>query len=352
MDRRMGWLLVTIVLAVVVFVATGIGLVTLDSRTTAADALRTAGFAAGSIVALYALWLNDRRRRVAEQRQEVERAKADLDRDRVADERFARAVELLGSDAEQVRVGALHALAGLARSNTEYTQTVIDVLCSYLQQPFLHPRHSGDKAEWTQQERHEADRKLSIRMTAQRLLSDLLPATGEKAPKYDLDLTRAALEYFELSQRQIGRLILRYARLYSSTKLNQCEIHGPVWFTGIETRNGRTTGNFTCSGTVFHDRTWFREASFAGRLDLSHSTFHGAVKFWDSSFHGTVLAEDTVFHGQVDLGDTTFSGDLDLSSVSWPETVITTGMAVDRTREVQLPQEWQGTDREVIRPLP
>src|SRR6266536_1572171 len=97
-----------------------------------ADALKTGGLAAGSVVALYALWLNDRRRRVEEQRHALESERAEHDRERVADERFARAVELLGHEADQVRVGALHALAGLARSRERYTQVVLDVLCGYL----------------------------------------------------------------------------------------------------------------------------------------------------------------------------------------------------------------------------
>lgn len=84
--------------------------------------------AAGAFVALYALWLNDRRRRTEEERREIERSqhavqvqRTELDRERAADERFARAVDLLGNDADQVRVGAMHALAGLARDQPRYT---------------------------------------------------------------------------------------------------------------------------------------------------------------------------------------------------------------------------------------
>jgi hypothetical protein len=93
-----------------------------------AEALRTGGLAGAAVVALYGLWLNDRRRRVEEGRQQLESSRLDH-------ERFARAIELLGNDADQVRVGALHALAGLARGTPSYTQTVLDVLCSYLRRP-------------------------------------------------------------------------------------------------------------------------------------------------------------------------------------------------------------------------
>jgi peptidoglycan/LPS O-acetylase OafA/YrhL len=46
--------------------------------TSKVDTLRTAGHAAGSIVALYALWLNDRRRLLEEGRHELERQRADV----------------------------------------------------------------------------------------------------------------------------------------------------------------------------------------------------------------------------------------------------------------------------------
>ena len=166
-------------LASVVLLAGVGGWLLTDPATSRSDALKTGGLAGGAIVALYALWLNDRRRRVEERRQDIERQRhelesqrAELDRERVADERFAKAVELLGNAADQVRVGAMHALAGLARSRPSYTQTVLDVLCSYLRRPF-------DVEEDTKPEPEpdpERERELTVRLTAQRLITDLLPA--------------------------------------------------------------------------------------------------------------------------------------------------------------------------------
>src|SRR5664280_590414 len=73
-----------------------------------------AGLAGGAIT----LWLNDHRRR----RDQQELAQ---ERDRTEEERFARAVELLGHDRPAVRVGAMHALAGLATAAPPRTQTVV-----------------------------------------------------------------------------------------------------------------------------------------------------------------------------------------------------------------------------------
>ncbi|PKW13220.1 pentapeptide repeat-containing protein [Saccharopolyspora spinosa] len=350
-ERKIG-LVATVSIAVVVLVGVSIALLIFDSRTTGADALRTGGLAAGSVVALYALWLNDRRRRVEEQRQEVERARheletrrADLDRDRVADERFARAVELLGHEADQVRVGALHALAGLARSNPGYIQTVLDVLCSYLRRPFLHPRYgNAEDNDWSQREAHLAERKLVIRLTAQRLIADLLPrADDQDAPQYDLDLTGALLEYFDLSDRKVGTLILRYGQLFSSNNFSRSEFHGPVWFTGTSLGSGRISGRFYCDDAVFHDRAWFSGVKFHGRVSVERTRFKGPVKFSDSRFTDRTSPAwaGSVFEGPADFRTVHFEHDVDLSGATFHGEVQNTGITTNADREATLPDGWK-----------
>lgn len=256
-----------------------------------ADALKTGGLAAGSVVALYALWLNDRRRRVDEDRQELDRARqalenarADHERERAADERFLRAVELLGHDTDQVRVGALHALAGLARSRPSYTQDVLDVICSYLRRPFEHPDYfvtrGGSIKDYTGEPVEVADRWRVVRLTAQRLLADLLPHVDTPdAVAYDLDLTGATLEYCDLSYRVIGQLRARAMKLYQSNSLHHCQIRGPAWFTETE--------------------CW-------GRVWAHHMEFHAAAVF--SRFHA---------HAEVDLAETTFRGEARLATATF-----------------------------------
>jgi hypothetical protein len=117
-----GLLLVTVLAAIAVTAATTVVLLLVEPTAPRSEAVRTGALTGGAVVALYALWLNDRRRRVEESRHELES-------ESISDERFARSVELLGNEADQVRVGALHALAWLARSTPRYKQTVLDVLC-------------------------------------------------------------------------------------------------------------------------------------------------------------------------------------------------------------------------------
>jgi hypothetical protein len=267
------WLLGTALLSVGL-----LGLITgwllTEANPNRGEALKTGGLAAGSVVALYAMWLNDRRRRVEEDRQTVERSRqeleltrADHDRERVADERFARAVELLGSPADQVRCGAMHALSGLARSRPHYTQTVLDVVCSYLRMPF--DRDNVDK------------REQQVRTTAQRVIRELLPKRGmADPPHYNLDLTGADLEYFDISERVVGTLALRHAQLHNSNSLWGSEILGSMWLTAAVSH-----GILHAHDVVFQRKAWFSGFVALGPVNLARCEYRGPTKFDGARFH-------------------------------------------------------------------
>ncbi|MCS7480883.1 pentapeptide repeat-containing protein [Umezawaea endophytica] len=272
-------LLASVLAAVAVTAATVVVLLLVEPKLSKAEAVKTGGLAGGAVVALYALWLNDRRRRTEEARHELESEK-------VADERFARSVEMLGHDADQVRVGAMHALAGLTASSPRYKQTVLDVLCAYLRRPFHHrsySNHSGDpdKEPRTPNDEELArdDREREVRRTAQRLITDMLPWGADEDPvAYHLDLTGASLEYFRLSGRRIGRLTARRANFYGITMVNEVEASKPALF----------------SGAVFHGRASANSARFGGGLSLQDTTFHD-----EFDVRGAVV--DTFLHLSTDL---------------------------------------------------
>ncbi|MFD4191164.1 pentapeptide repeat-containing protein [Amycolatopsis thermoflava] len=332
MPERRGPLFVTILLAVVLLVAVSAWLLT-DPATTRADALRTGGLASGAVIALYALWLNDRRRRVEESRQQTERdrhelelLRAERDRARVTDERFAKSVELLGHDADQVRVGALHALAGLARSNPEYTQTVLDVLCSYLRRPFAHPDFGDDTDE------AEARREQQVRLAAQRQIQELLPPRGAEAVVYDLDLAGARLDRFHLKGRAVGRLYLQQAQLLHRTNFADAEFHGPVYLTALN-----SWGPITFAGAVFHQKVKLDGVRAQHEVDFEGAVFEAEVSIEDGSFDGPVSFRDTKA-AALDFRRTRFSDHVDLRMVV--ESVSLFNTEVDQAREVQLPAAW------------
>ncbi len=281
----------TILASLVAFVLVGGLLLLIDPGAPKHEAIKTGGLAGGAIVALYALWLNDRRRRVEEARQELESQRIEHDRSRVADERFARAVELLGHDAAQVRVGAMHALAGLAKSRVEYAQTVLDILCAYLRRPF---NHNVDDLEDFDDEQREIE--LEVRLTSQRLIEDLLPRVDEEnAPRYDLNLTKAHLEFMDLSYRQVGDLYMRVARFEDSNSFHHMLIHGHFYVTEA-TANGR----FQMHHTEIRGKAWFSRFKSRGLAVFTNTKFGGETKFADSEWTD-VKADGCTFAVEADL---------------------------------------------------
>ncbi|MDQ0378398.1 pentapeptide repeat-containing protein [Amycolatopsis thermophila] len=336
MRDRQAPLFVTILVAVGLLIAVSGWLLT-DPATTRSDALRTGGLASGAVIALYALWLNDRRRRVEERRQETERERHELellraerDRERVTDERFAKSVELLGSEADQVRVGALHALAGLARSNPEYTQTVLDVLCSYLRRPFPHPGF-GDETDEA-----EASREQQVRLTAKRLIRRLLPHVATPgAPVYDLDLTGARVTRLNLSDRVVGQLLLENAELQHVTQFAGTRFGKRAYFTGVRPGDGIYLG-----GAEFEDTVVFLGMCSEHDLVLDGARFRRDVSFAGAELAGRVSLHDAVVEGGLYLSGARFGGDVDFRLAREPVTVDFAGVEVDQARDVRLPATW------------
>ncbi len=351
----------TIVLAFGVFsLVSGLLLDAVD--TTAADALRTGGLSAVSVVALYALWLYDRRRKVdedrqalqlrlrdlddqryrlEESRQELDRQRADHDRSRAADERFARSLELLGHDADQVRVGALHALAGLARTRPEYTQTTLDILCAYLRRPYDHvsyaERRLPEDAERDDLPRDvDADRERQVRLTAQRLIIDLLPSTSElDTPNYNLDLTGAALEYFDLSHKRIGTFTARSAHFYEAVSFEGARFYGPIWLTWAHLWGEA----FRANDMVCHGIAWWSNFTANGPVEFDRTEFRGETKFAYATFADRVSFQGCRFATTVDFQHTEFLGELTFVNT---DGLIgrTHGMHVSLRHDVWLPTGW------------
>ncbi|MFD7654992.1 pentapeptide repeat-containing protein [Actinosynnema sp. NPDC059797] len=339
--RKKSFLAPTLIGSIGAFALVAGWMFAVDAAAPKHEAIKTGGLAGGAVIALYALWLNDRRRRTDEarheldsERQELETQRAEHDRSRVADERFARSVELLGHEAEQVRVGAMHALAGLARSRPEYTQTVLDVLCAYLRRPFL---VDPNEEESDRRREREHEREFEVRLTAQRLIAELLPRDDARdAPRYDLDLTRAYLEYFDISRRQVNNLMLRAARLHRSNSLHHTTVHGGAWFTDAESQ-----GRLYLHDMTFHGKAWFSHFRVEAdeRTDFSRTGFLGPNKFAEAVFRGPVTFEGARFARPVDLGGARFHRGLDLR-LAEPQVARTIGAHVSTRHENHLPDGW------------
>lgn len=100
------------------------------------DAVRTGLGAAAGAAAAFALLLAFRRQHATEV-SAVNTIK-DADERRVT-ELYTKAADQLGSDKAPVRLAGLYALERLAQSSPGQRQTIVNVICAYLQMPYTSP---------------------------------------------------------------------------------------------------------------------------------------------------------------------------------------------------------------------
>ncbi len=290
----------------------------------------------------------------------TELARLAEDRVRTGDERFARAVELLGHEQEAVRVGAMHALAGLGLNDGARTQTSIDVLCAYLRQPFEHyawqQQHAisagaaADEVTLDGDSRAKADRERQVRRTAMRLVADLLPTVDDADTTDDqyfrVDLSGAHLDQVDLSGRRFeGHL--SDAQLHEGLSLVRAHpynlsLRGAVVHKVANLIDARLHGSVDFERTKFHERAYLDDAHLLGTTNFSNAhllkgasscaahfhrqayllqtQLHDLVDFSRAEFHEPVHFTGATFHGgMVTFSGTTFSAGADLSGAIFLE---------------------------------
>lgn len=327
----------TCVLVATIGAALSVFLTTPNDKATsqATQTVQSAALVAGLLGGAIGIWLNDRRRL-------HDRELLNLDRERAIEDRFTKAVELLGSADAAVRVGAMHALHNLARSATIKEQNVIDVLCAYLRQPFAHPtwtemrddqkaglRDVADPkrrgSSSTRKFRETGDRERVVRETALRLIVDLLPfrkptlaREWDSAGALNVDLTAAHIGGIDLSNKVL-RASLRNCHFHGRTNLDDAHfadvtLVGAVFHGAVSMR--RTIFNCDASfvGAAFLREALLVETKFCGQVSMRNAKFSRGVSMKeahfaaDTSFVHTQFLGPTTFIAAVFLGPTSFFG--------------------------------------------
>jgi uncharacterized protein YjbI with pentapeptide repeats len=273
---------------------------------------------AGALVALV----------VAYRRQRVDEAGAHRDATRLHTERFTTAVSQLGDDSPAVRLGGVHALAGLADDapDDSLRQTCIDVLCAYLQLPYT-PDPGTDPAHQEEHHRYLAFRK--VRHTILRLIGDHYrrpKGTHRSWQGCDLDLTGVTIDGdvdFSDATFSSGRVNFGGATFSGGVvHFGGAAFAGGTVNFGGATFSGSTVvfGGATFSGStvVFSGATFsggtvsFVRAAFSGgRVNFEDVTFSGGTVYFEgAAFSGSTVAfsSATFQDGAVNFGDTIFSG--------------------------------------------
>ncbi|MFE1775548.1 pentapeptide repeat-containing protein [Streptomyces sp. NPDC059008] len=245
---------------------------------------------AGALVALV----------VAYRRQRVDEDGALREATRLHTERFTTAVSQLGQESAAVRLGGVHALAGLADDapTPALRQTCIDVLCAYLRLPYT---AKADLPVDDADALHGYLALREVRHTVIRLIRDHLRLRyghSHSWQGHDLDFSNVIFDGGDFSRAEFSG--------------------GTVTFNGAEFPDGTVTFN----GAEFSGSTvTFDDAKFTG----------STVTFDDAKFTGgTIFFIDAEFtSGRVTFGDAKFSG----STVTFDDAEFSGGMVTFKGAE-------------------
>ncbi|GAA1141736.1 pentapeptide repeat-containing protein [Streptomyces javensis] len=285
---------------------------------------------AGALVALV----------VAYRRQRVDEDGALREATRLHTERFTTAVSQLGDESAAVRLGGVHALAGLADDapTRDLRQTCIDVLCAYLRLPYTADTDLPDD---------DAEARLGylanreVRHTIIRVIADRLRLPRQHPRSWqghDFDFTEVVFDGGDMSAATFSGGIVDFSSAtFAGGKFNftWARFSGAaVYFNGAKFSGGEVYFN----GAKFSDgeiqfnkaefsggRVLFTDAKFlGGEVDLINAAFpHGVVDFTMATFEGsstvnfisgTFSGGNVAFRfakflgGKVDFGLATFSG--------------------------------------------
>ncbi|MCX4885984.1 pentapeptide repeat-containing protein [Streptomyces sp. NBC_00847] len=216
---------------------------------------------AGALVALV----------VAYRRQRVDEDGALREATRLHTERFTTAVGQLGEDSVAVRLGGVHALAGLSDDapTRELRQTCIDVLCAYLRLPYTAETDlPADDAD----ARHAYRALREVRHTIIRLIRDHLrlpPEHPHSWQGHDFDFTGVTFDGGDFA-----------GAVFSGGTVD----FGDAVFSG---------GSVSFAGAVFSGGTVdFGDAVFSGgNVSFADVVLSGgSVRFWSAVFSGGVVA--------------------------------------------------------------
>lgn len=274
---------------------------------------------AGALVALV----------VAYRRQRVDEAGALREATRLHTERFTTAVSQLGSESAAVRLGGVHALAGLADDAPTdlLRQTCIDVLCAYLRLPYT---AETDLPPDDVTARHAYLALREVRHTIIRLIRDRTALGSQEThvswQGYDFDFTSVVFDGGDFSGAVFGpgsTVSFRSARFSSGmVDFRGVEFSGAmVVFDGAKFSGAMVDfGGAEFSGGVVHfvrarfsgGTADFNSVEFSGAtVDFIGAEFSGgAVDFIDARFSGGAVGfvGARFSGGEVDFSDARFSG--------------------------------------------
>ena len=234
-------------------------------------------------------------------------------------ERYLKAVELLDSSHSYTRLGAVHALVGLAdeyladkslseeEKHTE-GQRIVDVLCAYIRSPFElafrydelsqdKPNPHGSYRENHQEfsvHRAEFLAEAKVRQQALQEIHRRLRHFLQGARRSYVEGPWSGFEYDFSNSVFFYPVDMKDSWYQNSVDFSGCTYYDSAEFSGSTYERSA----YFCDST-YYDWVFFNDSTYFGEAQWSGSTYHDSARFSWSVYYGEVSFHDSVYGGSV-----------------------------------------------------
>ena len=234
-------------------------------------------------------------------------------------ERYLKAVELLDSAHSYTRLGAVHALVGLAdeyladeflsaeEKRTE-GQRIVDVLCAYIRSPFDlafrydelsqdKPSPHGSYRENHQEfsvHRAELLAEAKVRQRALQEIHRRLRHFPQGDRRNYVEGSWSGFEYDFSNSVFFYPVDMKDSWYQNSVDFSGCTYYASAEFSGSTYERSA----YFCDST-YYDWVFFNNSAYFGEVQWNGSTYHDSARFNWSVYYGEVSFHDSVYGGSV-----------------------------------------------------
>ena len=234
-------------------------------------------------------------------------------------ERYLKAVELLDSAHSYTRLGAVHALVGLAdeyladqalQAEEKHTegQRIVDVLCAYIRAPFElafrydelsqdKPSPHGEYRENHQKfsvHRAEFLAEAKVRQQALQEIHRRLRHLPQGDSRSYVEGSWSGFEYDFSNSVFFYPVDMKDSWYQNSVDFSGCTYYASAEFSGSTYERSV----YFCDST-YYDWVFFNNSTYFGEAQWSGSTYHDSARFSWSVYYGEVSFHDSVYGGSV-----------------------------------------------------
>ena len=234
-------------------------------------------------------------------------------------DRYLKAVELLDSAHSYTRLGAVHALVGLAdeylaneslSAEEKHTegQRIVDVLCAYIRDPFeLAFRYDELSQNKPSQHGVYGDNHQDFYMHKAELLAEA------KVRQQALQEIHRRLRHFPQGDRRsyveglwsgfeydFSNSVFFYpVDMKDSWYQNSVDFSGCTYYASAEFSGSTYERSAYFCDSTYYDWVFFNNSTYCGEAQWSGSTYHDSARFNWSVYYGEVSFHDSVYGGSV-----------------------------------------------------